>query len=437
FLVPIYTGKGDSKFMLRIGMLLYEALSGFQNFKFHRFLSREDTLTLAPGIPSEGLEGGVEYYDAEVSDNRWTMEIIKDGVRNGGVALNYAPITGLMKSGGLVSGVTINDTISGKQHHIRARCVINATGVATDSIRAMDGQTSALVRLSKGTHLVFKEEDVPITVTTVFNSPIDGRPLFLAKHEGAVLYGTTDDYVEDDPGAPMPAKKDCDYLLKSLALFMPSARLDRRKVQFAYSGFRPLIKSGSTSVEASREDLIETSLSGLISVVGGKLTTARIMATRVLDTARPILGTIPGKCLTGKLSIGGTNKDVAEGLLLWVKRYPPLASYFTILFQRYGTDAQGICEQAMLIHSGQHPDPTAEPIRAEVQYVCRNEMVCTLQDLIERRAGFLYWNAAKRLERLQHGKKSIMKELDLTDKEFERQYDDYKTYLAKFHALPK
>jgi glycerol-3-phosphate dehydrogenase len=127
---------------------------------------------------------------------------------------------------------------------------------------------------------------------------------------------------------------------------------------------------------------------------------------------------------------------VAEGLAYWVKRYPRLAWYFRILYQRYGCDAHTICGEAMAIHKGLDPDPRAEPIRAEVRYVCRNEMVCTLEDLLERRAGFLYWNPEKRLERARYGARVIRAELDLSEKEFEYQLARYSEHLRRFHSLP-
>jgi glycerol-3-phosphate dehydrogenase len=442
FLVPLYRDQGESRALMRLGMLLYEALSGFRNYRLHRFMSREETLSLAPALPVDGLTGGCLYYDAVVSDNRWTVETVKDGVRHGGMAVNYAPLTGLLKEDGKVVGGRIHDKLGGQHYDVRARAIVNATGVFADRIRRMDDPDAAqLVRLSKGTHLVFAEEDVPLSVTVVFSSPLDKRSLFLAKHEGCFLYGTSDDWEESDPGAPVPAEKEVGYLLTALDRFMPEARLGRDKVQFVYSGFRPLLcpENGDLdSAAATREDHIEVSPSGLISVIGGKLTTARIMAIRVLERVIEKIGvaTAWSRCRTHKLSIGGTNEAVAEGLAYWVKRYPRLAWYFRILYQRYGLDAHTICGEAMAIHKGLDPDPHAEPIRAEVRYVCRNEMVCTLEDLLERRAGFLYWNAEQRLERARYGARVIRAELDLTEKEFEYQFAMYREHLNRFHSLP-
>ena len=435
FLVPLYRHRGERRWAMRLGMLAYEALSGFNNHRFHRFLSREETLSLAPALPAEGLTGGCLYYDAVINDSRWTMEVLKDGVAHDGVANNYAPVTQLLVDNNHVAGARICDELSGCDYDVRARIVVNATGIFSDQIRQLDGVKEAKPqRFSKGTHLVFAEEDVPLSTTIVFSSPLDGRSLFLAKHEECFLYGTSDHWEEANPDLPIPAATDVEYLLASLNSFMPEAQLDRSKVQFVYSGFRPLFANGdqSDSSSVTREDHIEVSSSGLVSVIGGKLTTARITAERVLDRVIRITGRDPSwsNCTTHKVSIGGTNEAVAESLAYWVRRCPRLTSYFRVLYQRYGLDADQICAEVTRLQEG-------EPIRAEVQYVCRHEMVCTVEDLIDRRAGFLYWNAEKRLERLRYGAHIIRAELDLSEAEFESQLLAYRTHLKRFHSLPE
>jgi glycerol-3-phosphate dehydrogenase len=443
FLVPLYRNRSEPRWLMRLGMTLYEALSGFNNYRFHSFLSREETLSLAPALRSEGLTGGCLYYDAVINDSRWTMEVLKDGVAHNGVAVNYAPVTELLIEANRVVGARVHDELGGGWYDIHARVVVNATGIFADQIRRLDeGGERNIRRLSKGTHLVFAEEDVPLSTTIVFSSPLDGRSLFLAKHEGCFLYGTSDNWEEASPDLPIPSTRDVEYLLSSLNQFMPEAQLDRDKVQFVYSGFRPLLSNGDRSTDPSlvtREDHIEVSPSGLLSVVGGKLTTARITAARVLKRVIKIIGRDPAwsNCKTHEVSIGGTNEAVAESLAYWVRRCPRLTSYFRVLYQRYGLDAHEICAEVLRIQEDSSSDPAAEPIRAEVQYVCRHEMVCTLEDLIDRRAGFLYWNAEKRLERLRYGAQVIRTELDLSEDEFESQWLDYRKHLERFHSLPK
>lgn len=443
FLMPLYRGQGESRATVRLGMLLYEIMSGFKNHRFHQFLSREETLWMAPGLPVEALIGGCLYYDAIVSDNRWTLETVKDGVRNGGLAINHAPVTALLKDNNKVVGVTFYDQVGGITYEVQAKAVVNATGVWADRVRKLDRpDVTNLVRLSKGTHLVLAEGDVPLTVSVIFLSPVDRRPLFLVKREGCFLYGTTDDWEDTEPSTPIPGQQDVEYLLESLRQFMPDAQLDSEKVQFVYSGFRPLLTTNGQDLDpssVSREDVIEVAPSGLITVVGGKLSTARLIAIRILDRVMKTISRSGAwsPCKTHMLSIGGTNEEIAEGLAHWVRRCPQLARYFQILYQRYGLDAHNICAEAMKIFLGGHQDPRAEPIRAEVQYVCRNEMACTLEDLVERRAGFLHWNNEKRLERLRYGARMIHDELDMSEEEFEEQYRHYQEHLKRFHTLPE
>lgn len=447
FLIPLYRGRGDSPLTMRAGMLLYEALSNFGNHRFHRMLNREQTLLRAPGLSPDDLRGSCVYYDAVVSDSRWTIEIVKDGVRHGGVALNYAPVRALLASTGLIDGAIFEDGVGGGGGHVRARAVVNATGVFADGIRALPvvggggagTERRRLVRLSKGTHLVFAEEDVPLTMTTVLASPLDGRPLFLAKHDGCFLLGTSDDWHEGVPDQPAPEARDVDYLIESLRRLMPAAALDRGKVRYAYSGFRPLVDPGPGAVAASdaaREDLIEESPDGLVTVVGGKLTTARLSAIRVLARVWIRLGRSPRwtTCQTDRLSIGGTNELVAEAFAARVRAYPPLTSYFRVLFRRYGLDADAIADDATRIHRGAE-GPAADPLRAELKYVCRHEMACTIEDLVERRAGFLAWSLERRLERARYGSEAITALLGLSAEAFEAQYAAYETTLRRFHSV--
>jgi glycerol-3-phosphate dehydrogenase len=443
FLMPLYRGRGESRAMVRLGMLLYEMMSGFKNHRFHRFLSPQETLAMAPSLPVEDMIGGCLYYDAIVNDNRWTLETVKDGVRNGGLAINHAPVTALLKENDKVVGVTYRDQISGTYYEARARVVVNATGVWVDRLRKLDRpEATNLVRLSKGTHLVLAEGDVPLTVSLVFQSPVDRRPLFLIKREGCFLYGTTDDWEDVDPNDPVPRQQDVDYLLASLRRFMPYTQLGRAEVQFVYSGFRPLLWTNGqnpTSSSVSREDVIEVAPSGLITVVGGKLTTARLIAIRVLDRVLKTTNhsDVWSPCRTHKLPIGGNNGEIAESLAHWVKRFPQMAGYFRTLYQRYGLDAYNICAEAAKFFFGEYSDSRAELIRAETQYVCRNEMACTLEDLVERRAGFLQWNNETRLEHLRYGARVIRDELDMSEEEFEEQYRHYQEYLERSHTLPE
>jgi glycerol-3-phosphate dehydrogenase len=238
----------------------------------------------------------------------------------------------------------------------------------------------------------------------------------------------------------MPGEQDVDYLLESLRRFLPDAELGREKIRFVYSGFRPLLSTSGQDLEpssVSREDIIEVAPSGLITVVGGKLTTARLIAIRVLERVIKKLGhwyaCLP--CRTHRLSIGGSSNDIAEGLAHWVRLCPQLAGYFRTLYQRYGLDAHSICAEAQQIFLGEHREPGVKPAWAELRYICCHEMVCTLEDLSERRIGFLGWNNEMRLGHLRHEERIIREELDMSQEEFAEQYRHYQKHLRQSHAL--
>lgn len=443
FLLPLYSSSGESVTALYAGMWLYEIMSGFRNYRVHRAIGRKETLLIAPGLSSERLIGGILYYDAIVSDNRWTLETVKDGVRNGGIAINHAPVTGFIKNNNKVVGVVYHDQINNTAYEARANVVVNAAGAWVDQVRRLDRpEVSNLVKLSKGTHLVFAEADVPLTVSTVLFSPLDRRPLFMIKRKGCFLFGTTDNWEDADPNIPTPGRNDVEYLLNSLRQSLPDANLDRTKIQFVYSGFRALPVDENQSVSpsaATREDIIEVSPSGLVTVVGGKLTTARIMAIRVLKKVSDIIGRsrIWLPCQTHKLSIGGDNEQIAGELAYWERQCPRLVSYFRFLYKRYGLDASGICAEAIKSFHDFGTNPGIKAILPELIYMCRNEMACTLEDLIERRAGFLHWSNEKRLERLRQAANIIQDELDMTEAEFEQKYHDYREHLKRLHTIPE
>lgn len=400
FLMPVYRDIGVSGITLRIGMWLYEIMSGFKNYRFHKFLSRDKIISIAPDIKREGLTGGVLYYDTIVSDSRLTLETIKDGVRNGGIAINHALVTGLLKNDNKISGVICRDRISNGIYEVHARVVVNATGGWADRIRRIDEDNAArLIRLSRGTHLVFNEADVPLDVSMVFLSPFDRRPLFLIKRQGCFLFGTTDDWDDSEPDSPIPAEHDVEYLIKSLQQFIPGSHLDRDKVKFIYSGFRtlPIIEARSDPSTVTRDELIEISPSGLITVIGGKLTTARIMAKRALKYVLKQNGN-PGRwsrCRTHKLPIGNASEEIIE------------SQDHNVRQSGYG-----------------------------LEYFCGNEMACTLEDLVERRLDCLHWSNEKRLKQLRQFKSEICDCLDMNDREFEEELAEYQNYSKTFHELP-
>ena len=177
--------------------------------------------------------------------------------------------------------------------------------------------------------------------------------------------------------------------------------------------------------------------SGLITVVGGKLTTARLIAMRVLNRVMEKLGHsyrwLP--CRTDRISIGSGDGEISRSLAHWIRLCPRLAEYFRTLYQRYGIDSYSICAEAIKIFLGKYRDSRANPTSAELRYICRSEMVSTLEDLAERRIGFLNWNNEMRLAHLRQQECVIRDALDISQEEFAEQYRHYQKHLGQLHTL--
>lgn len=442
FLLPTYRGRSPSRALLRAGMWAYRAVSGFPGTRRPRFLGATATSRLAPGLPRTGLTGGAIYYDATVDDGRWTLEHIKDGVRHGGLALPHVAVTGFLRERGAVAGATWRDALSGTQGEVRARAVVNATGVSADLVRRLDDpDAERVIRLDKGTHLVFRAADVPLAVSVAFLSPLDGRPLFLIRRGGCCLYGTTDDWEQSDPDQPRPGEQEAGYLLESLRHFLPDAHLDRSKLLYAFSGFRPLIAASGADARAersSREDLVLESRSGLVTVVGGKLTTARLMARRALERLQPRFAAGPplGACATGRIPLGGGAPELEAAIAAWRPCSPLAPQRLRALFERYGLDANAICSAAASSPPDWEESPFPGVIRAELAHVCGTEMVCTLADLVDRRLDSLRWSPAERLGLLEQAEAVVGAELDLSRAEYESGLQGYREHLARCTALP-
>ncbi|MBN1699130.1 MAG: glycerol-3-phosphate dehydrogenase/oxidase [Spirochaetales bacterium] len=433
FMIPVY---GKRRRRLAFGALLhaYDFLSGYGNYDNHRFLPPEETLRMAPGLSRSGLLGSYIYYDALVSDFRYTLETIKDGIYNGGCACNYTKVTGFVKSEGKICGVSILDTVGGTARHVRARSVVNATGAFTDVIRRLDdGDCTPAIKLSRGTHLVFDRGDIPFHMTVTFFSPIDGRVLFLISHEDCFLYGTTDTWYSGDPAASVPEECDVDYLLASINLGFPGIGLSKEKVRYAYSGFRPLVmrkNTGTSPSGTSREDHYEVSASGLITVTGGKLSTARLMADKTLAIVYKGLEKKAPPCRTHMSPIGGDIPDYPENVVKWVNGHPYHARDIRSMCRDYGASFVDFFEAYLGGISG---STCHDPEIVRLRYICRNEMAVNLEDIIERRIGAIDWDAGEREGYLQKYRVVLSRELSLSNDEFFDQYEAYRHYLASHH----
>lgn len=282
FTLPFYRGARVPSWKWRLGLALYDFLAAGGNLRRGRPLTAAAMHRGHPGLKSIGLLGGAAYSDAQMDDARLCLEVILSACRDGAVAANYLPVIGLEKIQGRIRGVWAKDRQSGREILIRARQVLNATGPWVDSIRRMAGEASGpSLQPTKGVHLLAPGRKW--TSAMLLLHPRDGRVFFVIPWMGKTLIGTTDTFTPARPDELQVTSEDVAYLQEGFnAYFQPG--LSSHEVLGAFAGLRPLLKTRPGEPSAiSREWRLWQDPSGLWSVAGGKYTTFRSMARRIVN----------------------------------------------------------------------------------------------------------------------------------------------------------
>ncbi|HLT82815.1 MAG TPA: FAD-dependent oxidoreductase, partial [Phototrophicaceae bacterium] len=283
-----------------IGLKVYDLLAGRSGFGRSRRLSREETLERIPTLEPDGLDGGVLYYDGQFDDARLAVNMAQTAAEQGAVVLNYVEVVGLVKEEGEVRGVEARDVETGAERVVRARVVVNATGVFTDAIRRMDdAEAPPMVTPSQGVHLVLDRDFLPGETAIMVPKTDDDRVLFAIPWYDRVVVGTTDTPVDGAVLEPRPLAEEVEFLLRHAARYL--TRDPRPEdVQSVFAGLRPLVanpEAGSTA-ELSRDHTLLISPAGLVTITGGKWTTYRHMAEDTIDRAALLAGLPERACET-------------------------------------------------------------------------------------------------------------------------------------------
>ncbi|OYW74261.1 MAG: FAD-dependent oxidoreductase [Verrucomicrobia bacterium 12-59-8] len=367
-----------------IGMKVYDTLAGQLGLQPSRYLSREEITDLLPTLETEGLTGGVVYHDGQFDDARLAIHLARTAVDHGAIVLNHTRACGLIKENGHIIGLQAECVESGRQHEIRAHCVINATGVFVDDIRRMDEpKAQNIVAPSQGVHLVLPREFLPGDSAIMIPRTDDGRVLFAVPWHGRVIIGTTDTPVDHPTLEPRALPDEIAFLMQHAARYLTRDPLPS-DVLSIYAGLRPLVKmkekdpgTGSTAA-LSRDHTILIADSGLLTITGGKWTTYRRMAEDVIDHAEMLGGFGMRHCITPSLMIHGSATVLDP--------HDPLAVY--------GSDAAEIRtlaasepQWAAKVH------PRLDLTCAEVIFHVRHEMARTVGDVLARRSRSLLLDA--------------------------------------------
>ncbi|MBE0592532.1 MAG: glycerol-3-phosphate dehydrogenase/oxidase, partial [Gemmatimonadales bacterium] len=396
FLFPVHRGGRLSAWKLEAGLWLYDLLAVFRNVRLHRMLSKRGMLHAEPGIRARDLVGGARYYDAQCDDARLTLANVRDAHRHGAVVSNYAKVDHLDSADGRVNGARVMDLTTGETVHVRALVTVNATGPWSDQIREPDGRPSLL--RTKGVHVVVPRHRLGNHEAVIFVSPIDGRVMFVLPWGSVTYIGTTETEMTGDPGSVAATADDVVYVLRSANALFPEARLTPDDVLATWAGVRPLLRHGDQDDPnaASREHTILESDNGLLSIVGGKLTTYRLMAAQIVDRVTSRLHERDGRQVAPRSPTDREPLPGGEARNLDVMIDATVVEGFsrevaTHLVHTYGG------ESAAVVRLAQSEPRLAEPvitghttIWAELLYAMRREMAITLTDLLMRRTHLFY-----------------------------------------------
>lgn len=377
FLTPAYSWF-DLPFY-GAGLLAYDVLSGRSSLGPTTILSAKETRRRIPGIATRGLKGSILYHDGQFDDARLALALARTAQDHGAVVLNCVRCVELRKEQGKLCGAVAVDAETGQRYEVRARAVINATGIFVDQVRAQDdGAAAHLLSVSRGTHLVVAGDVLGDSNAIMVPKTRDGRIIFAIPWLGKVIIGTTDVPASNVAMEPGHDEDEVTFLLETINPYL-SRRISRADILSIFSGLRPLVTgTKSSTAKLSREHYIEVSPAGLVTVAGGKWTTYRLMAEDTINAAieRGLLGAKP--CVSRTVRLHGA----------------PAAAEPSGPLSRYGTDADAI--QRLYTEDPKLRellDPALPFSVGEVVYAVREEMARSVEDVLSRRTRALLLDA--------------------------------------------
>ncbi|MBE9501380.1 MAG: glycerol-3-phosphate dehydrogenase/oxidase [Dehalococcoidia bacterium] len=389
FVIPITRGAPLHRLALALGMHLYDLLPFGKSLPSHRRLSRRQTLELEPGLELEGLVGSYLYYDCQVPFvERLCLENVLSAAEHGASLMNHAKVTGLLRADNAVCGVQVQDLLSGEVYQVGGRVVVNAAGHWVDCVRDMlDRGVKPMVRRTKGIHLLIPQIS---RHAIVLFARADGRLFFVIPWQGYSLIGTTDTDYSGDLDAVDAEARDVDYLLAEVRRAFPGVGLEN--IFYTIAGLRSLADSGGrgTSDISRQHKLVDhekrDGVGGFVSVLGGKITSYRIVAKDTVDLVCRKLG-LEASCSTAEAPLPGapavpqeTVEQAAQESGMPVETVAHLATLYGSRFSQVLSLVRGDAQE------GQPLCPHCRDVLAQVRHAVEKEGALTVSDFLLRRS---------------------------------------------------
>ena len=400
-LLPLIENGSYGKWLTSIGLKVYDILAQVTGDDKRKMLEKKEALKLEPLLPKKILNGAGYYAEYRTDDARLTLENIKTSLQFAVIPINYVAVEDFCYTDDKVTGVNVKDSLTHLEFAINAKHVISAAGPWVDELRGINNSKKGKrLHLTKGVHLVFPYEKLPVKQSVYFDIP-DGRMMFAIPRGKITYVGTTDTNYTEDKDHVKTDLADAMYLISAVNNMFPSITLSMEDIVSSWAGLRPLIhEEGKSASELSRKDEIFTSATGLISIAGGKLTGYRKMAERVVDKVVKLLEEEEDielkKCYTDKIPLCGNEfkkfkhvkKYIEEiALRLQPEGFETYNAWY--LVTNYGKQTETILETYAQLND---PDKKVRLAKAELKFGIDFEMVQTPMDFFIRRTGRLYFD---------------------------------------------
>ena len=418
-----------------IGLTIYGLFAKNDSLPKAQWLSKKETLSRIPTLTSR-LHSSVMYYDGQLDDARYCLALAQSANDAGAVVANHLQVVGFSKdTDEKLSVARVQDTLTGEVFSIKSKLFINCTGPFADTIRSLaNPETTPRLRPSKGVHIVLPAEVLQSKDAMLIPKTKDGRVVFVIPFEGEVMVGTTDDEYSDLDKEPVLEEQEIEFLLETLQPFWAKTPT-RNQVKSGFGGLRPLIASSGSKATKKlvRDHEVEhDSVSNLVSLLGGKWTTYRLMAKDTIDFVAELLQNT-ATCQTDKHLLKGAANYRFDDWQQTQKQFGLAADIAQHLSQKYGNRAVEVAQIAQ-----EKPDLAQRLhanypfIQAEVVFQARHEMACTPRDVLARRTRLelLDWQATQQV--LPTVAALLAQELNWTTDELSKQIADYQAQLDYF-----